>query len=123
MAKAGNRNHRDKYQEYKNSGRREENKRAKQERSEKEKEKARIRREERAAENGGKKQKKPRKRKHEIPQTPPYQNKLPIQKWTSVMRKLDNYLDEKKKTDKDRPVSNGNQYPKHHKHDDIDAEE
>lgn len=123
MAKAGNSNHRAKYQEYKNSGRREENKRIKQERSEKERERIRARREKNLDDNSNKRNKKPRNKKHEIPATPPYQHKLPIQKWTSVMRKLDNYLEDKKKTDKDRPINIGNQYPKHHKHDDIDAEE
>lgn len=123
MTRASNANHKAKCQKYKTSGRREENKRLRQERYERKMEKMALRRREKE-EQGEKKEEKTkrsgRRKKQEYTPTPPYSNKLPIQKWTSIMRKLDNELEEKKRADKAKATNNN--YPKHHKHDDIDSE-
>lgn len=124
MTKPNNANHRAKCQRYKNSGRRETNKKLRQERYEKKMEKFRRRREERnaiTAETVQPKKTNKKNRRKNVEETPPYGNKLEIQKWTSIMRKLDNYLEEIKKANKER-VSISN-HTKHHKHDDVDIEE
>ena len=125
MTKPNNSNHRAKCQKYKNSGRREANKKLRQERYEQKMEKFSKRREERLNSEEEittpKKKSKKNRRKNTVPETPPYRNKLEIQKWTSIMRKLDNYLEDIKKANKERTVT-GN-HPKHHKHDDINVEE
>lgn len=114
MAKVGNKNHKDKCQKYRNSGRREINKEIKQERYRKKMEKLKAKREKRLsnAEEGLNKKKNNKKE-----QTPPYSNKTELQKWTSIMRKLDNYLEEKEKKNKERRTFTRG------KHEDIDYED
>ena len=117
MTKPNNANHKAKCQRYKTSGRREENKKLKQERNERKAERMKQRSANKTQKNT---EKNTNRKKKKVEPTLPYTTKLPIQKWTSVMKKLDNYLEEQKKSLKDKSNNQHASFPKRHKHDDID---